>query len=521
MRLRTLLLGCLLAALLSAPAAAAPDQESTFQDDTELLYQPPDQVRANLDVLQSLGVDRLRVTVLWKGVAPNAASYTRPERFDAADPESYPAANWDRYDLLLREAAARGLQVNFNVSGPSPLWANQPAPRDDILETFEPSPEEFGAFVQALGKRYSGEFVERDGTRLPRVDYWSIWNEPNHSGWLTPQWSADDPAAFPRAASLYRALASAAWTALGATRHGGDVIIVGETAPKGDRSQGIKRYIEAMTFLRALYCVDERWQPLTGTAGAELGCPANPADFRAANPALFESAGYAHHPYELLLSPSVKPLRPNWVTIANLSRLTDALDRIFGVYGSPRRMPIYLTEYGYQTNPPDPLGVTLAKQAEYLNQSEYIAWRNPRVRTLSQFLLVDDDPAIPASFQSGLLLRDSRTPKPAFDAYRLPIWLPSPRVRHGRSVRVWAQLRAAPNDQPATATVEYRQKGATAWRALKTLTVSTPRNYLETTVKFRRSGELRVTSPAAGASREAAVTIVKPKPKRKRKKRRR
>ncbi len=519
MTVRALLLGAVLAVLVAAPAAAAPDQESTFQDDNELLYQPPEQVRANLDILQSLGVDRLRVTVLWKVLAPEPMSSSRPAGFDASDSEDYPRASFDRFDTLVVEAAARGLRVNFNVTGPSPLWANQPAPREDIIDTFEPSPSEFGQLVTALGKRYSGQFVRRDGARLPRVDYWSIWNEPNHSGWLTPQWSADAPSAFPRAASLYRALAAAAWNALSATGHGSDVILVGETAPKGDRSQGIKRYVEAMTFLRALYCVDERGSFLTGARGEELGCGASAADFRAANPALFDAAGYAHHPYELILSPSTAPgvNRPNWVTIANLSRLTTALDRIFRTYGVARQLPLYLTEYGYQTNPPDPLGVSFERQAEYLNQSEYIAWKNPRVKTLSQFLLVDDDLAIPASFQSGLLTRGDRSPKPAFDAYKLPIWLPSPRVRRGRSIPVWALVRPAANDQGVTATIEYRTRASDPWRAIRTVT--SPSNYVNTTIKVRRSGELRVTSPTAGASRAAAVRILAPKKKRQRRRR--
>ena len=44
------------------------------------------------------------------------------------------------------------------------------------------------------------------------------------------------------------------------------------------------------------------------------------------------------------------------------------------------------------TNPPSPVGVTLAQQSAYLNQAEFIAYGNPRVKDLSQFLLVDSPP---------------------------------------------------------------------------------------------------------------------------------
>jgi hypothetical protein len=496
--------------LLLAPSAcwAGANQESMFQDDNELLYSPPEQVRANLDQLRGLGVDRLRVTVLWKSVAPDAGSYTRPAGFDATDPESYPAELWERYDFLATEAAARGLRLNFNLTAPAPLWATAKAPREEIIETFEPSAEEFGAFVTAVGRRYSGDFVRRDGVRLPRVAYWSIWNEPNHSGWLTPQWSADLPSAFPRAASLYRQLLGAAWNALNATGHTivTDKILIGETAPKGDKSKGVKRYVEAMTFVRALYCVDSRGRPLSGPRAGELACPADPAAFPAANPALFLASGFAHHPYELILSPRVAPLRPNWVTIANLGRLTGTLDKIFRRYGSRRRMPLYLTEYGYQTNPPDPVGVSFKRQAEYLNLSEYIAWRNPRVKTLSQFLLVDDDLAVPASFQSGLLLREGRVEKRALTAYRLPIWIPRPHVRRGRSVRVWGLIRPGENGKPVSVTIEHRPAGSRDWAPVRTVTINSRRNYLYTTARVRRTGHLRLTY-GGNHSRSAFVRI--------------
>jgi hypothetical protein len=486
--IRRLLLTAAMVLALAAPAAAGPSQESTFQDDNLLVYPASrEALRSTLDRLRSLGVDRLRVTVLWKIVAPDPASRTRP-RFDATDPAAYPPGAWDRFDAIVEEARARGMDVNFNVTGPAPLWATREAPRQDIVETFEPDPREFAQFVAAAGRRY------------PSVGYWSVWNEPNHSGWLTPQWSQDG-GGFERAATLYRELAGAAWSALNATGHGAGTFLVGETAPKGDRSKGVKRYMEAMTFLRALYCVDGRYRPLTGARAAELSCGATPAAFRDAHPALFSATGYAHHPYELILPPALPPQRPNWVTIANLPRLTRALDSIFRGYGVARRLPLYLTEYGYQTRPEDPLGgVTHARQAAYLNQSEYIAWRNPRVRTLSQFLLIDDDIAIPASFQSGLVTRAGKR-KRSYSAYRLPIWLPRSSARRGTTVRVWGLLRPAPNGQAATADLQFRARGSRRWRTIRRVTTSSPRNYLQTGARITRTGHLRLQYQPPGMSR--------------------
>jgi hypothetical protein len=474
------LLAATLLALFAGPAAqalASSTQEATFQDDNHLIYSPHAEVRRTLDTLQGLGVDRLRITVLWKAVAPSPDSRVRPA-FDAADPAAYPPGAWDRFDFVLAEALARGIAVNFNVTGPGPLWAHRPAPREDAHDTFEPSPEEFGRFVTAAGVRYSGAYAG-----LPRVDYWSIWNEPNHQGWLTPQWRRERHM---RSPVLYRALFDHAYGALAATGHGSDKILAGETAPAGNDSRGIKRYMRPMTFVRGLYCVDRRGRRLRGASARRLGCGASAAAFRASHPGLFAAGGFAHHPYVLTHAPRVRPRDPGHVTISSLSRLTRLLDRAFRSYGSGRRLPLYLTEFGYQT-PPDPFGVSFAQQAAYLNESEHIAFRNRRVRTLAQFLLYDDKDPISLTFQSGLLSRAGAV-KPSFGAYRLPAWAPR-RVRRGTPVPVWGGLRPAP---PGSSAVIERRVGRGRWRAVRTVVVGNPRGYFTVRVRLARSSVLRV-----------------------------
>ncbi len=79
------------------------------------------------------------------------------------------------------------------------------------------------------------------------------------------------------------------------------------------------------------------------------------------------------------------------------------------------RKPVWLDEYGYETNPPDRLvGVTLARQASYLTQSVRIARANPRITMLLWFLLSDESRL--GGWQSGLETA-SGTRKPAFFAF--------------------------------------------------------------------------------------------------------
>src|SRR3954452_4114943 len=218
---------------------------------------------------------------------------------------------------------ARGLGVHFDRPGPSPLWATGNPDRADIAATYNPSASEFGAFVTAVAKRYSGSYTPppppsppppdgggggggggpvpgppvctahaaQAGGPLPRVDYWAIWNEPNQAGWLTPQWTSDASGWHEAAPRQYRALADAAYGALAANGHGADTILVGETSPKGLLElHGETRSLDPLRFIRDVYCVDRRVRPLQGAAATALGCPADAAGsshFAADHPALF------------------------------------------------------------------------------------------------------------------------------------------------------------------------------------------------------------------------------------------
>lgn len=530
LRLTTLLLCGL--ALSPSTALAAKDQESTFQDDPLLLSSDPAVVAGTMDKLAALGVDRLRVSVFWKDVAPANVAQTKPAGFNAADPAQYDPKAWDKYDRIVMLAKDRGLRVNFNVTSPAPSWATGSlADRPDLDKNFDPNPAEFGDFVRAVGTRYSGTYVPpvpspaaapaastppsllfpRQATTgptgpaipagaLPRVGYWTIWNEPNQPGWLTPQWLQDPRGGkelVETAPRIYRSLVDTAYASLLGTGHTEDTILIGETAPKGQpRVTGPTRAIRPARFIRQLYCLDDNLQFLRGTSAEVRGCPVSDqaAKMAADHPALFKATGYAHHPYELLLPPTVKPGAEDFTT-ANLDDLSDLLRRIYQRYGQKvpgggRDVPLYLTEYGQQTKPPDKTGVSFATQAAYLNQVEWMTYRNPRVRTLSQFLLNDDGGDIGVSFQSGLRTLAGKD-KPALLAYQLPVYLPQRRVKRGSSLRVFGLVRPAANGKAVRVELQLRAKNG-SYKRLRTLTASTARGYVDARFTPTSSGVLRL-----------------------------
>jgi|SRR5579884_232488 len=496
--------------------------ESLFQDDNHLVYAPTPVVASTLDTLASLGVDRLRITVLWSAIAPGAASSARPAGFRASDPASYPPFAWAPYDRIVQLAAARHIGVDFNVTAPGPLWAMAGrAPASKLANHFAPSAAEFGGFVAALGRRYSGAYVPPGAhAPLPRVNYWSIWNEPNQPGWLAPQWAVFGGQPRMAAPVLYRALLDSAWRALTLTGHttASDTILIGELAPEGAEASAPSSPIPPLPFLRTLYCVGADDHPLSGQAAVAAACPSGGRGFVAAHPALFDPTGFAHHPYSFFLAPTSSMPDPNFAPLSDLSRLESTLDAIFSVYGVGRRLPIYLTEYGYETDPPNPYrGVSPGRQSLYLNEAQYLAWRDPRVRAMSQFLLFDSQPdrrfrpgslRYWSTFQTGLLYANGRR-KPSFNSYRLPIVVPQPRFAPGASVFIWAMLRLAPNGTRQDAEIQWRPSGG-SYRTLATVTTDDPSGFLTARLRIPGTGAIRVLwiSPTGRTFHSRAVGVV-------------
>jgi hypothetical protein len=497
--------------------------ESIFQDDQLLLYSPQPTVVKTLDTLHGLGVDRVRVTVLWLAVAPAADATTEPSGFKASDPAAYGAAAWAPYDRLTKLAGARGIGVDFNVTAPGPLWAmGRPAPAKYATH-YRVNPTDFGQFVTAVGRRYSGTYAPpgSHGKPLPRVNYWSVWNEPNQPGWLAPQWGSVGGQRVMVSPGIYRANLDAAYAALRSTGHttATDTILIGELAPEGSEATTAESPITPLPFLRTLYCLDGSYQPLRGPAAAGAGCPASgsPSAFVSAHPALFEATGFAHHPYSFFLPPSASMSDQNFAPLSDLPRLERTLDRIFAVYGVHRQLPLYFTEYGYETNPPNPYrGVSLSKQAQYLDEAQYMAWKDPRVRAMAQFLLVDSAPdrSFPkgsigywSTFQTGLQFLDGAH-KPSFDAYRLPIYVPNPTFHSGGSLFVWAMLRPAPNDTLQHAQIQW-SSGDRDYRTIASVSTTDPSGFLTTDVKPPGSGLLRVqwVSSAGTAFDSRSVSV--------------
>ena len=349
----------------AAPAVASRGQTAMFEDPGLLTDAP-----ASVHAMRLLGVSQTRLFLTWKSVAPSPTSSRMPRHFAATNPAAYPKGAWIAWDDAVIAAAKGGIQVNLDVSGGEPRWAAGPGlPSGQPHTGWAPNAAEYGAFVHAVGVRYSGNFDPvtnkldpGNPDDLPAVRMWSIWNEPDYGPSLSPQ-GLPGNLTVEHSPYLYRNLVDQAWNALQHTGHGRDTILFGELAPRGFPANGVSPHLswgvfsgmKPLTFLRALYCVDGDYVPLQGRAARLRGCPSTRAASRAfprQHPALFKASGVSNHPYSRWYRPDTEQVPdPDYSVLAQIGQLEGSLDRLQRVYGSHRRYPIYDTEYGYITRP--------------------------------------------------------------------------------------------------------------------------------------------------------------------------
>jgi hypothetical protein len=426
MKRLTIVIATLIAAAAAAPAVEASSRQRLVMQDDAQLRTAPDTTLAEF---AELGADVVKVNLYWDEVAP--AGRRKPSGFDAASPSSYA---WGSYDTAIQAILAHGLQPYISLGGHAPRWATGGKGRPG---TNRPSAREFRLFARAAGLRYPG------------VHIWSIWNEPNLYSWLSPQRSKG----VPLSPSIYRGLYLAGYRGLGDSGHRGDTILLGELMPRALTSP---RKVRPLEFLREMACLDRNYRQIRGSAAKKRGCR---------KVGRFPTSGIAYHPYTPPDGPHV-PEGPEDAAIGQLSRLRATIDALARRGKLPRNLPIWITEFGYQTNPPDRIqGSPLKRAAAFMDESEWIAFRNRRVASYSQYTLTDDlprpgsGPLRWSSWQAGLKFADGRRKPQVYEAFRLPVFV---RTLSANRVEVFGARRTLAS---GTAQIESKAPGA-SYRSL-------------------------------------------------------
>jgi hypothetical protein len=518
-RTRRLQIFAVLATLIASMAIATTASASTTQ--SAVILDPSAQTTdpaATLSQFREVGATTVRVLLKWYTVAPKANSRTAPKGFAASSPAAYSSKLFAQYDTLISDAVAQGMKVDLDIMGGPPTWAQgKGAPTKFIQHHYgwEPDATEFGQFVTAVAKRYNGHF-KVGGQTLPKVSIFSLWNEPNFGQQVGPQQIRPTKKSANVLVSplYYRNLLRSGYASLKKNAKGA-TILFGETAAHGklgptsglDDSQ--VSISAPLPWLQTLYCLNSRYKHLTGAAGKAAGCT-NLGSFKKQNPALFSASAYAAHPYASQFAPNVQASKiPSGDFILPvISRLTTALDKANKAWRSSKKFPVWSTEYGFVTNPPfkpkkGQHYPSPATAATYLNEAEYLSYKNPRVATYAQYL-INDPPTIAGVglFASGLRTSTGAL-KPGFNAYRLPLWMPKQSVSSSASTEIWGGARPAvfgfaQDKTPQSVQIQKQSSASAPWTTLATEIVSNVNGYFDTHLKLASGGNLRLayTYPA-------------------------
>jgi hypothetical protein len=330
-----------------------------------------------------VGASIVRIDIGW----PAARRPAQPR--DPTDP----AYDWTAADAAVDAAREHGLKVLISFTG-LPAWARRSkVPKAFDPSTYRPRPADVGAYGEALARHFAG-----------RVSRLQIWNEPNLSKYLTPQWSHGRPAA----PGVYRSMLNAFYAGVKKAQPKATVVTAG-TAPFGDFGHGNR--MMPVLFWRDVLKRTARFDALS------------------------------HHPYSVG-GPTRHALNGSDISIPDLGKLRALLRH------AHKKARLWVTEVSYDSSPPDPHGVPAATHARWLEQAFAILWREG-VDTITWFQVRDQAPrpSYAASNQSGVFLRDGRA-KPAATAFRFPfvasrrrVWTRAPvagtlRIeRDGRTVR--------------------------------------------------------------------------------------
>jgi hypothetical protein len=348
-----------LVVLMAAPAAAvhaATRMPIGFFDDPSFRWSP--QRAENLQAAAATGASVIHTTASWAQLAPK-----KPANPANGDDPAYKLADLDE---LVYQSGIYGLRVMINITG-TPKWANG-GKAPNVMPT---RLSDLTTFARMLATRYNG----RQGHGS--VSLWSVWNEPNLQLFLTPQFRGKKIVGPANYAKLFKA-------AYAGIKKGNPwaKVAIGETSARG------------------------RDKPLAGNSATVA--PGTFARLLSQVKGLKFDA-WAHHPYPT--TPNMRPLQkvryPN-VTLSTLPQFEKDLKKWFH-----RSVPIWITEYGHETKPGEPHGVTTAVQAAYAKQALNVAKKDPNVQMFVWFTFRDSSGN---PWQSGLEL-PSGAHKPSYSAF--------------------------------------------------------------------------------------------------------
>jgi len=427
------------------------------------IFEGPDQATA-FGMAEAAGASYVRLEVPWRSIAPT----TPTSAFVATDPTS-PEYRWAGMDLTVEDAAAAGLTPILDIVGP-PDWAYT-TPRSGV-NAGTPNIADLGDFATALATHYDGLTAG-----VPTEHVFQVWNEANNSLDLNPA-----------SGTTYRAMVNAVADSVHAVDPT-NLVVAGSLDPFGHPKTKKQTWysVAPLAFMRSLLCLSKGAHP-------HRTCH---------DPVRFDV--WSHHPYTFG-GPFGHARLPDDVELGDLPKMRALLQTgvRLGQVVSANPVQFWVTEFGWDTNPPRPHAAPLSLAARWTAESLHQMWLSG-VSLVTWFLL-EDYPS-PSPYQSGFYfysptLADAR-PKPGLTAFRFPF------VAYLRknTVSIWG--RDATSDKELV-TIQRRHGKSGSWRTISQISSNTNGIFLATLkLKARKTDWLRAVAPGSGNS--LAFSLTRPK----------
>jgi hypothetical protein len=417
-------------------------------------------------MMQAAGAQYVRIMVQWSAIAPA----TPPEGFVASDPTS-PGYSWDALDETVEAADSAGLTPILDISG-APRWAYKTLPGS--VNGGTPRASDLGDFATALATHYNGLTVG-----VPAEHVFQVWNEANLSLYLNPV-----------SGSVYRGMVNAVADAV----HGVDpanLLVAGDLDPFGHPTSKKQKWysVAPLAFMRSLLCLSKGVHP-------HATCKA---------PVRFDV--WSHHPYTFG-GPFGHARKADDVELGDLPRMRALLKAGVRLHHIVSAHPVqfWVTEFGWDTNPPRPHAASLSLAARWTAESLHQMWLSGV--TLVTWFLLEDYPS-PSPYQSGLFFHasslSSAKPKPGLTAFRFPFvaYLGS-----RGSVSVWG--RDATSDRE-TVTIQLRHGTSGSWRTVALVGANANGIFEMTLKKLKTTKKDWLRAKALGSGTSLAFSLRRPK----------
>jgi hypothetical protein len=376
------------------------------------------------------------VEVDWSEYEPTRAA-TGSKRAKADSPANRAYGNWSALDRVVHTLTEAHVQVLFMVTA-APAWAEANHGRDSSTEGYEPNDHALRDFMQALATRYDGHYrpsKKRGHPALPRVRYYQDWAEANLQIKLAPEWTRVHGQWVNTGATIYRNMLNSFYAGVKAASRSDKVIFTGLEAYGSLPTKSAAARVSPVTFLANVLCLGGHLQKVCNT------------------PTHFDIM--AADPYDVG-SPNTHALNYADASAPDLGRLRRVLRAAARartiVPGSPK--PFWVTEFSYDSNPPNPTAISTAKQARWLEDSFYVFWKED-VSDVFWYLIRDsagDDYS--TRYYSGIYFHNA-TKKPSFTAYRFPLVVAADRSR----AQIWGIA-------PKSGEVLVQRRVGTGWKTV-------------------------------------------------------